>query len=176
MNLQIPGPPDARFARKILGSRRQNWPGHGGPIKVPQRFVRAPPQSPLAENRDPLRHRAGDSTFAALAANVYAGLDPAPANAAAASVCAHIEDLVERELVATEEAVALGALYRPARAKSALPCRSNLPWLLLQSFLIDDRFQRRLEAGNIARVGAEIVRPEARHRTDVDPGLTGKRP
>jgi hypothetical protein len=46
----------------------------------------------------------------------------------------------------------------------------------LQSFLIDDFFQRRLEAGNIARVGAEIVRPEARHRTDVDSRLTGERP
>ncbi len=46
----------------------------------------------------------------------------------------------------------------------------------LQSFLIDDRFQRRLEAGNIARVGAEIVRLETRHRTDVDSRLTGERP
>ncbi len=43
------------------------------------------------------------------------------------------------------------------------------------SFLIDNRCQRRLEAGNIARVGAEIVRSEARHRTDVDSRLTVER-
>jgi hypothetical protein len=39
-------------------------------------------------------------------------LDPALADAAAAPVRAHIEDLVERGFVGTEGAAALGALYR----------------------------------------------------------------
>ncbi|MDQ6869522.1 MAG: hypothetical protein M3178_14530 [Pseudomonadota bacterium] len=60
------------------------------------------------------RIEAGDSTIPAIVANVYEGLDPALTNAAAASVRAHIEDLVERALVRTERSMALGALYRPA--------------------------------------------------------------
>ena len=60
------------------------------------------------------RIEAGDSTIPAIVANVYEGLDPALANAAASSVRAHIEDLVERGLVGTEGAGPLGALYRPA--------------------------------------------------------------
>lgn len=66
------------------------WPGDGGPVKEPQRFVRA-----LLQHRRS-RIEAGDSTIAAIVANVYKGLDPALTNAAAASVRAHIEDLVER--------------------------------------------------------------------------------
>ncbi|MGH6852280.1 MAG: hypothetical protein ACREDJ_03585 [Methylocella sp.] len=60
------------------------------------------------------RIEAGDGTIPAIAANVHEGLDPALANAAAASARAHIEALVERGLVATEGAMAPRAIYRPA--------------------------------------------------------------
>src|ERR1700731_1811423 len=62
---------------------------------------RAPPASPRAGNRDPLPHR-GLRLDDSIVANVYEGLDPALTNAAASSVRAHIEDLVERGLVGTE--------------------------------------------------------------------------
>jgi glyoxylase-like metal-dependent hydrolase (beta-lactamase superfamily II) len=91
------------------------WPGHGGPVAEPQCFVRALLQHRRTRETAILsRIEAGDSTIPAIVANVYEGLDPALANAAAASVHAHIEDLVERALVRTERSVALGALYRPA--------------------------------------------------------------
>jgi glyoxylase-like metal-dependent hydrolase (beta-lactamase superfamily II) len=91
------------------------WPGHGGPVKAPQFFVRALIQHRRARETAILsRIEAGDSTILAIVANVYEGLDPALANAAAASVRAHIEDLVERGLVWTDGAMALGAIYRPA--------------------------------------------------------------
>jgi len=80
------------------------WPGHGGPVKEPQRFVRALlPHRRARETAILSRFEAGDSTIAAIGANVYEGLDPALTNAAAASVRAHIEDLVERGMVGTEE-------------------------------------------------------------------------
>ena len=76
------------------------WTGHGGPVKEPQRFVRALlPHRHARETAILSRFEAGDSTIA----NVYEGLDPALTNAAAASVRAHIEDLVERGMVGTEE-------------------------------------------------------------------------
>lgn len=91
------------------------WPGHGGPVVEPQRFVRA-----LAHHRRQREHailsrvRAGDASIEAIVATVYAGLDPALSFAAGLSVFAHLEDLVERELVTVEGPATLGAFYRPA--------------------------------------------------------------
>ncbi|MDQ6867571.1 MAG: hypothetical protein M3178_03895 [Pseudomonadota bacterium] len=93
------------------------WPGHGGPVKEPQRFLHALIRHRGAREKSTLsRIEAGDSTIAAIVANVYEGLGPALINAAASSVRAHIEDLVERGLVRTEGAVAFGAI---------IPCLST---------------------------------------------------
>ena len=76
------------------------WPGHGGPVRDPQRFVRA-----LLHHRRQREHgilarlAAGDSTIDALVATTYERLDPRLQRAAAMSVLAHLEDLCERHLV-----------------------------------------------------------------------------
>jgi hypothetical protein len=91
------------------------WPGHGGPVKAPQGFVRALIQYRRVREKAILsRLKAGDTTVPAIVAHVYKGLDPALTNAAALSVLAHLEDLMERGLVRTEGAGPLGAIYRPA--------------------------------------------------------------
>ena len=79
------------------------WPGHGGPVVEPQRYVRA-----LIHHR---RQREaailnalkdGPQTILALVAKVYMGLSPSLTRAAGLSTLAHLEDLTERGLVAGE--------------------------------------------------------------------------
>ncbi|MCJ2077117.1 MBL fold metallo-hydrolase [Methylobacterium sp. E-016] len=88
------------------------WPGHGGPVRDPRRFVRG-----LANHR---RHReasirariaAGDDTIPAIVAATYQNLDPRLRGAAALSVFAHLEDLVARGLVATQGAPRLDGTF-----------------------------------------------------------------
>jgi glyoxylase-like metal-dependent hydrolase (beta-lactamase superfamily II) len=88
------------------------WPGHGGPVQEPQRFVRA-----LAHHRRQReasilnRLAAGDRTIPALVAAIYQGLKPALVGAAGLSVFAHLEDLVRRGAVMTEGAPDLRGEY-----------------------------------------------------------------
>jgi glyoxylase-like metal-dependent hydrolase (beta-lactamase superfamily II) len=92
------------------------WPGHGAPVLAPQRYVRA-----LASHRRQ-RERAiveriatGDSTVSAIVDSAYASLNPKLRNAAALSVLAHLEDLLERGLIVSDhEAATLGAHYKIA--------------------------------------------------------------
>jgi glyoxylase-like metal-dependent hydrolase (beta-lactamase superfamily II) len=58
----------------------------------------------------------GESDIPALVRSIYVGLDPRLSGAAALSVLAHLEDLVARGLVATEDAAApsIGSRYRLA--------------------------------------------------------------
>jgi len=79
------------------------WPGHGGPVVEPQRYVRAlihhrrqREASILAALKD------GPQTIAALVARVYVGLSPSLTRAAGLSTLAHLEDLGERGLVVAE--------------------------------------------------------------------------
>lgn len=91
------------------------WPGHGGPVAEPQSYVRALIQHRRAREKMILsRLSAGDSTIPAIVENVYKDLDPALRHAAALSVLAHLEDLVERGHVKTDGAAESNALYRPA--------------------------------------------------------------
>lgn len=101
---------------KLLGREDKiYWPGHGGPVTAPHAYVRALIQHRRVREKSILsRIKAGDSTVPLIVANVYKGLDPALTNAAALSVLAHLEDLVERGLVRAEGAEARGAAYRPA--------------------------------------------------------------
>jgi hypothetical protein len=62
------------------------------------------------------------------------------------------------------------------RSQDYVALQRQFAMVALRSFPIDDSLQRRLEVGNIARAGSEIVRSEARYRTDVDSRLTGERP
>jgi glyoxylase-like metal-dependent hydrolase (beta-lactamase superfamily II) len=92
------------------------WPTHGPPIRTPRRFV----QDFIAhrhERADAILARlaAGDEQIAAIVDAVYTGLDPRLKGAAARSVLAHLVELVERGLVASDGPPSLGARYRVKR-------------------------------------------------------------
>ncbi len=79
------------------------WPGHGGPVLEPQRYLRA-----LIHHR---RQREasiltalgdGAQTIPALVAKVYTGLSPSLTGAAGLSTLAHLEDLRQRGLIVPE--------------------------------------------------------------------------
>ncbi len=88
------------FGRSCHGLARDDkicWPRHGGPVTEPQRFLHALIRHLRARKTAILSLiAAGDTAVLAIVASGYKGLDPALANAAASSVRAHIEDLVER--------------------------------------------------------------------------------
>lgn len=90
------------------------WPGHGGPVREPQRFVRG-----LINHR---RHREasilnrlvmGDRTIPAIVTALYPNLDAALIGAASLSVFAHLEDLIGRGLAVTDGEPMLNGEYRP---------------------------------------------------------------
>lgn len=91
------------------------WPGHGGPVKNPQRFVRA-----LALHRRQREHailkrlQAGDRSVDTIVKAIYDGLAPALRGAAALSVLAHLIDLIERGIVRSEGEAGVGTSFRPA--------------------------------------------------------------
>ena len=91
------------------------WPGHGGPVRDPARFLRG-----LAGHRRQreaairTRLEAGDRRVADIVAAIYQGLDPRLKGAAALSVLAHLEDLVGRGLARSEGPPSLDGTYAPA--------------------------------------------------------------
>ena len=91
------------------------WPGHGGPVRDPARFLRG-----LAGHRRQreaairARLAAGDTRIADIVAAIYQGLDPRLRGAAALSVFAHLEDLVGRGLAASDGAPRLDGAYAAA--------------------------------------------------------------
>ena len=101
---------------KLLGrDERIYWPGHGGPVRQPARFVKA-----LAQHR---RHReaailhclaSGETGVDTLVGRLYADLKPALKGAAALSVLAHLEELHARGTVAAQGALGLRARFRLA--------------------------------------------------------------
>jgi glyoxylase-like metal-dependent hydrolase (beta-lactamase superfamily II) len=80
------------------------WPGHGGPVRDPKRYMRG-----LAHHRRQreaailARIDAGDETLAAIVARVYATLNPKLVGAASLSTLAHLEDLMRRGMVARQD-------------------------------------------------------------------------
>ena len=91
------------------------WPGHGGPVNEPQRFVRA-----LLHHR---RHREtsilkrltlGDHRIFEIVDHTYENLDPRLKGAAALSVFAHLEELVRQGMAATEGEPRLDSYYSAA--------------------------------------------------------------
>jgi glyoxylase-like metal-dependent hydrolase (beta-lactamase superfamily II) len=118
----VVGPPDGAMGAYMasldkLRGRNETvyWPGHGGPVTEPQRFVRA-----LAHHRRQReasilnRVSAGDETVPALVAAIYDGLAPGLRGAAGLSVFAHLEDLAERGVVRTDGPPTLTSRYRLA--------------------------------------------------------------
>jgi glyoxylase-like metal-dependent hydrolase (beta-lactamase superfamily II) len=91
------------------------WPGHGGPVRDPQRFVRALIHHRRQREISILnRLAAGDITIPAIVAAIYQGLNPALVGPASLSVFAHLEDLVSRGMAATDGEPTLSSEYRIA--------------------------------------------------------------
>jgi glyoxylase-like metal-dependent hydrolase (beta-lactamase superfamily II) len=79
------------------------WPGHGGPVHDPQRYVRGLIHHRRQREAAILNALAdGPQTIPALVAKIYVGLNPALTRAAGLSTLAHLEDLAERGRVVTE--------------------------------------------------------------------------
>ena len=91
------------------------WPGHGGPVNDPQRYMRA-----LANHRRVREAaivgaiEAGETSIPDIVLRIYQGLDPRLRNAAGLSVLAHLEDLVRRGRVRADGPATLSARYEPA--------------------------------------------------------------
>ena len=108
----VVAPPDGSMRaymaslEKLRGrSETVYWPGHGGPVVEPQRYLRAlihhrrqREASILAALGD------GPQTIPALVAKVYVGISPSLTTAAGLSTLAHLEDLADRGLVIAETA------------------------------------------------------------------------
>src|SRR5271165_4238537 len=91
------------------------WPGHGGPVVEPRRYVRAIAHHRRQREASILAALAhGAETIPDLVARVYVGLDPSLARAAGLSTLAQLEDLRERGQVVAEAPVAGEARFRRA--------------------------------------------------------------
>lgn len=119
----IVAPPDGSMAEYMasldtLIARRDHLllPGHGGPVRHPLTFLRALKTHRRMRERAVLeRIRAGDRKIPDMVKAIYRDTDPRLHGAAALSVLAHIEDLVERGKVATDGPPALTGDYWVAK-------------------------------------------------------------
>ncbi|MCG6122411.1 MAG: MBL fold metallo-hydrolase [Microvirga sp.] len=116
------GPPDGAMAPYMASLEKVRdlghavfWPGHGGPVGDPQRFVRALiSHRRFRESMILDRLREGDRGIEAIVEKVYPGLAPGLRRAAALNVFAHLEDLVAREAARVDGPLALDAVFLPA--------------------------------------------------------------
>ncbi|WP_367715466.1 MBL fold metallo-hydrolase [Nitratireductor sp. GISD-1A_MAKvit] len=118
----IVAPPDgamsdymASLDRLLERDDRVFFPGHGSRVRNPRRFMRG-----LKAHRK-MRERAileritrGDRTIAEMVRSIYRDTDPRLHGAAALSVLAHLEDLVARGSVTTDNEPSIDGVYFPA--------------------------------------------------------------
>src|SRR5580704_17788714 len=106
----IVAPPDGSM-RAYMGSLEKlrlrpetiYWPGHGGPVVEPQRYLRALIHHRRQREASILNMLAnGPQTIPALVARIYVGLNPSLTLAAGLSTLAHLEDLRARGMVVGE--------------------------------------------------------------------------
>ncbi|MGR9462112.1 MBL fold metallo-hydrolase [Rhizobium leguminosarum] len=116
----IVAPPDGSMAdymesldRLIAREDRLLLPGHGGPVTEPSTFLKALKAHRLRRELAVLaRVRAGDTEIAEMVKVIYRDTDPTLHGAAALSVLAHIESLMERGEIAADGPPSLAATYR----------------------------------------------------------------
>ncbi|MGL4494758.1 MAG: MBL fold metallo-hydrolase [Beijerinckiaceae bacterium] len=88
------------------------WPGHGGPVLEPQRFVRGLAAHRRQRETAILKRLAeGDRTIQQMVPVMYAGVPQALHGAAALSVLSHLDDLMQRHLVRSDSGPVLTAQY-----------------------------------------------------------------
>ena len=121
-NTSVVAPPEGHMGTYLASlSRLLDWrgdrllPGHGEAVRTPHRVIKAylvhrewREASVLTAIRD------GAATIGKMVKRVYSDIDEGVAHAAALSVLAHVEHLIERGLVHAESGLRLDGLYRPA--------------------------------------------------------------
>ena len=90
------------------------FPGHGGRLHEPSKFVRGLRAHRRMRERAILeRVRAGDRTIPDMVAAIYRDIDPRLHGAAGLSVLAHLEDLTTRTMVSTEGSTKIDGIFLP---------------------------------------------------------------
>ncbi len=118
----IVAPPDGAMSDYVaslekLARRREPvyLPGHGGPVRDAPRFVHSYIRHRKGREVSILRRlEKGAADIPTLVRAIYIGLDPRLTGAASLSVLAHLEDLVARGVVATENTPSIAGTYRLA--------------------------------------------------------------
>jgi glyoxylase-like metal-dependent hydrolase (beta-lactamase superfamily II) len=88
------------------------WPGHGGPVMDPKRYLRGLiTHRRQRETAILARLEAGPSTIPEIVEKNYVGLAAGLKGAAALSTLAHMEDLIARGLVTRGQGAPLEAVY-----------------------------------------------------------------
>jgi glyoxylase-like metal-dependent hydrolase (beta-lactamase superfamily II) len=117
----IVAPPDgamsdymASLAKLLKRKDRLFLPGHGGPVNDPTAFMRGlRAHRRMREKAVLTRIKAGDRTIPEMVKIIYRSTDPRLHGAAALSVLAHIEDLIEKGEVQTNGPPSLTGIYLP---------------------------------------------------------------
>lgn len=115
----IVAPPDGSMAdfmasvEKLLAREDRIFlPGHGGPVEEPGSFLRGLRAHRRMRERAVLeRIKAGDRLIPDMVKAIYARTDPRLHGAAALSVLAHLEDLIEKGRVVTDGPPSLTGAY-----------------------------------------------------------------
>ncbi|WFS01548.1 MBL fold metallo-hydrolase [Rhizobium tumorigenes] len=118
----VVAPPDGAMAdymasleRLLSRDDKIFFPGHGGPVREPASFMRGlRTHRRMRERAIHERIKAGDRLISDMVRAIYRDTDVRLHGAAALSVLAHLEDLVEKGMVATDGPPSLLGTYRPA--------------------------------------------------------------
>lgn len=118
----VVAPPDgsmgdfmASLEKLLARDDRLYLPGHGGPVTDPAAFLRGLRTHRRMRERAILaRVAAGDRRIADMVKVIYRETDPLLHGAAALSVLAHLEDLVEKGAVKADGPPSLHGVYEPA--------------------------------------------------------------
>jgi len=118
----IVAPPDgsmrdymASLDRLLARDDRIYFPGHGGPVADPPAFLRGLRAHRRMRERAVLeRIRSGDRLIGDMVRAIYRDTDPRLHGAAALSVLAHLEDLVDKGQVTTDGPARLAGVYTAA--------------------------------------------------------------